>query len=54
MNEPRQVPEAQMWQGYGDFALFQDTDAKIARHEAQLAGLPEVDSSIKVNLRIPR
>ena len=43
MDESHEISEELMWQGYGNFALFQDTDAKIARYKAQLAGLAEDD-----------
>jgi tetratricopeptide (TPR) repeat protein len=40
-----------MWQGYGNFALFQDTDAKIARHKAQLADLAEDNCTLLARAR---
>jgi tetratricopeptide (TPR) repeat protein len=46
VNEPRPVPEELTWQGYGNYALFQDIDAKIAQHSAQLADLPEDDHTL--------
>ena len=34
------------WRGYGDFTLFQDTDAKIAKHKAHLADLSHADEAL--------
>lgn len=41
-NEIHREPE---WCGYGDFSLFQDTDAKIAQHKARLADLLPVEET---------
>ncbi len=43
MDKAHDVPGELEWRGYGDFALFRDTDAKIAQHEAHLAALPDTD-----------
>jgi tetratricopeptide (TPR) repeat protein len=33
------------WRGYGDFSLFQDTDAKISQHKTRLAGLAHIEGT---------
>lgn len=51
MNESSQAPEELVWQGYGNFALFEDAGAKIARHTAQLAGLADNDHTLGARAR---
>jgi tetratricopeptide (TPR) repeat protein len=51
MNETYEISGELEWRGYGNFALFKDTGAKIARHKAQLAELPHADDTLVARAR---
>ncbi|MCK4314202.1 MAG: tetratricopeptide repeat protein [Anaerolineae bacterium] len=46
MDEAHRISRKLEWRGYGDFALFRDTDAKIAQHKAHLADLLHTDEAL--------
>jgi tetratricopeptide (TPR) repeat protein len=46
MDKAHKISRELTWRGYGDFALFRDTDAKIAQHKAHLADLPSTDEAL--------
>jgi tetratricopeptide (TPR) repeat protein len=43
MGKTHRISREVEWRGYGDFSLFQETDAKIAQHKARLASLPDTE-----------
>lgn len=51
MEKADEFPEELAWRGYGNFALFQDTDAKIAQHKAHLAGLSLTEETCAARVR---